>query len=146
MIHKHRVYFYETDAMGCVYHSNYIHWFEEARIAHMDNMGFPYSKLEASGIGSPVLEVEAKYRSMTRFDDIVLVEAKIEIYTGTRIVYAYTVTDEKTGVVRCTGKTSHCFLTHDGKVVSLKRNLPELDEIIEAMPEFVNARTEKKKL
>ena len=32
----HKVDFYETDQMGVVHHSNYIHWFETARIDALD--------------------------------------------------------------------------------------------------------------
>ena len=28
---RHRVPFYETDAMGVVHHANYVHWLEVAR-------------------------------------------------------------------------------------------------------------------
>ena len=31
--YEHKVQYYETDQMGCVHHSNYIRWFEEARTA-----------------------------------------------------------------------------------------------------------------
>ena len=30
--YSRRVYYYETDKMGIVHHSNYIRWFEEARV------------------------------------------------------------------------------------------------------------------
>ena len=38
--------YYETDQMGIVHHSNYIRWFEEARIDLMDQLGLPYRKME----------------------------------------------------------------------------------------------------
>ena len=34
--HRHRVPFYETDAMGLVHHSNYVRFLELARIRWMD--------------------------------------------------------------------------------------------------------------
>ena len=30
--YEHKVQYYETDGMGIVHHSNYIRWFEEARV------------------------------------------------------------------------------------------------------------------
>ena len=30
--YDHKVQYYETDGMGIVHHSNYIRWFEEARV------------------------------------------------------------------------------------------------------------------
>ena len=35
-------FYYETDQMGIIHHSNYIRWFEEARVALLVHLGFPY--------------------------------------------------------------------------------------------------------
>lgn len=61
--HRHLVQYYETDQMGVVHHSNYIRWFEEARVFFMDQMGFGYDKMEKSGVSSPVIEARCAYRS-----------------------------------------------------------------------------------
>lgn len=39
-----RTFYYETDQMGIIHHSNYIRWFEEARVALLVHLGFPYKK------------------------------------------------------------------------------------------------------
>ena len=36
------VNYYETDQMGIVHHSNYIRYFEEARLQWMDEIGLSY--------------------------------------------------------------------------------------------------------
>ena len=46
--------FYETDSMGVVYHGNYIHWMEEARIDFLDQIGWGYDRLEALGVDTIV--------------------------------------------------------------------------------------------
>ncbi len=130
VVYERSVYYYETDRMDCVHHSNYIRWFEEARIHLMRVKGFSYEGLEAGGIVSPVLKAEAEYRSMTRFGETVLVETSVESYTGTRIAFSYVVRDKETGTVRCRGKTAHCFLNGDGRPVSLKKAVPEYDAAV----------------
>ena len=30
--YEHKAQYYETDRMGIIHHSNYIRWFEEARV------------------------------------------------------------------------------------------------------------------
>lgn len=35
----HKVQYYETDKMSIVHHSNYIRWFEEARIDWLEKAG-----------------------------------------------------------------------------------------------------------
>ena len=70
-MYTHRVQYYETDQMGIVHHSNYIRWFEEARIDWMRHCGISYREMEKQGIIVPVLGVEATYRQMVHFDDLV---------------------------------------------------------------------------
>lgn len=125
--YERAVYYYETDRMDCVHHSNYIRWFEEARIHFMRELGFSYEGLEQGGVLSPVLKAEAEYRAMCRFGETVLIETKIERYTGTRIAFSYTVRDKESGALRCVGKTEHCFLKN-GRPVPLKKAMPEYDE------------------
>lgn len=64
VFYEHVVQYYETDRMGCVHHSNYIRWFEEARTWLMAEGGFGYDRMEALGVMSPVLKAEAEYRTM----------------------------------------------------------------------------------
>lgn len=130
VVYERPVYYYETDRMDCVHHSNYIRWFEEARIHLMRVCGFPYEELEAGGIVSPVLHAEADYKTMTRFGETVEIETAVETYTGTRIAFTYTVRDKLTGTLRCTGRTAHCFLSREGRPVSLKKANPAYDELV----------------
>lgn len=73
---------------------------------------------------SPVLKAQAEYRTMTRFGETVVIETCAEGYTGTRIAFTYIVRDKETGVLRCQGRTEHCFLGPQGRPVSLKKACP----------------------
>lgn len=126
--YEHHAKYYETDQMGIIHHSNYIRWMEEARIAYMDEMGFPYRAVEEAGIVSPVLEVQCTYKSMTHFGDRVRIEVKLRSFTGVKYEIGYVMRDEATGEVRATGTTRHCYLGKDGFPVRLKKVLPELYE------------------
>lgn len=121
MEYQHKTQYYETDQMGIIHHSNYIRWFEEARIAFMDQLGFTYAGMEKDGIISPVLSVSCEYKSMTRFGDTVSIEVEIEAYNGIKLELSYTVRDRETKEVRCVGKSSHCFLNREGKLLSLRK-------------------------
>ncbi len=127
---EHLAQYYETDQMGIIHHSNYIRWFEEARIHMMDVMGIGYKVMESHGIESPVISVECDYKSMTHFNDTVVIETKIIDYNGIKMKVGYTVTDKESGKVRATGETGHCFLNMEGKPVSLKKAYADLHELI----------------
>lgn len=122
-VYTHKVQYYETDRMQVVHHSNYIRWFEEARCALLEGVGFGYDVVEAMGIVSPVLGVQAEYKSMTRYGETVNIEVSVSYYNGYRMNFVYTVRDAVSGEVRCTGESKHCFLT-DGRVVNLRRAAP----------------------
>lgn len=131
-LYEHTVQYYETDKMDCVHHSNYIRWFEEARTFLLDKLGFGYFKMEESGVMSPVLRVEAEYKTMARFGDTAEIEVSAENYTGTRISFVYHIRDKATGILRCSGKTHHCFIGGSGRPVSLKKHLPEMDALVQS--------------
>lgn len=125
----HNAKYYETDQMAIVHHSNYIRWFEEARIDWLEQVGIPYDAMEARGIIIPVIGVTAEYKTMTRFKETVRIECRLESYNGVRFSVSYRVYNDKTGELRCTGTSSHCFLNRDYKPIVLKRAAPDYDAI-----------------
>ena len=127
-IYEHKTQYYETDQMGIIHHANYLHWFEEARTDLMAQMGMGYETMEEQGIICPVLSVHCEYKSMARFGETVQVLVNLKEYNGIRMTLEYTVLDKKSGQVRSVGESRHCFLTRDGKPVSLKRNYIEMDK------------------
>jgi acyl-CoA thioester hydrolase len=131
--YEHKVQYYETDQMGVVHHSNYIRWFEEARSFILEEAGFGYDKMEQAGIISPVLEVNAKYRTMTRYGDVVEIESMLTEYNGIKMTLEYVVRDKATGEIRCTGESKHCFLNRENQFLSLKREHPEIDAMIRGL-------------
>ncbi|MCI7126138.1 MAG: acyl-CoA thioesterase [Agathobaculum sp.] len=131
--YAHKAQYYETDGMGIIHHSNYIRWFEEARVDLLEQLGIGYDIFEAKGYSSPVLGVTCDYHAMVRFAETVCIETRILSYTGVKLRIGYTVRDKQTGALRCTGETRHCFLrAADDRPVSLKRVWPEAHEIFAA--------------
>ena len=127
--YEHKVQYYETDQMGIVHHSNYIRWFEEARVDFLDQVDISYARMEEQGVICPVMSVECRYHSMTRFGESVRIYPRIERFNGIRLIVTYEVKDKETGELRCTGRSSHCYLDDKGRPVSLKHTCPEFYEI-----------------
>ncbi len=124
--------YYETDQMAIVHHSNYIRWFEEARIAYMKDKGFPYSRMEEMGVMIPVMGVDCKYHKPVKFEQTVLIYVKITEFNGVKLEIEYEVCDKETGVVHITGHSKHCFVRSDTfRPIRLKKEHPEMAEIFE---------------
>jgi acyl-CoA thioester hydrolase len=126
----HRVQYYETDQMAIVHHSNYIRWFEEARVDWFEQMGLPFAQVEAMGIQIPVVSCAARYRASARFGDTVALYLTREQYNGVRLTVGYEVREEKTGALLATGQSEHCFTAPTGKILNLRRSHPQVDEVL----------------
>lgn len=131
-VYKHKIQYYETDQMGVVHHSNYIRWMEEARVDLMDQLGVTMTQIEDMGMVIPVVSISCEYRTMARFGETVEVYLKLKSYNGIKLFFDYVIKDCTTGETRLTASSSHCFLTKEGKLISLKKSYPEIHQIFEA--------------
>lgn len=122
------VYYYETDQMQIVHHSNYIRWFEEARIDFLNQMGLPYDEMEKRGFLIPVLGVSCNYKIAFRFGDIFSIVPKLDHFNGLRMHLTYEVYDEKTKELKATGESSHCFTDRNLVPLRMKRQHPDIYE------------------
>ena len=118
-----KVQYYETDKMGVTHHANYIHWMEEARIDFMEQLGFPYERMEAAGVYSPVRALECEYRRPCSFGDTVTVYVWAEEVRGAKLTIRYEMKDAE-GELLCTARSEHAFLDCEGRIVRIKRELP----------------------
>ncbi len=127
--YEHKVQYYETDQMGIVHHSNYIRWFEEARLDVLNQIGLGYEQMEEKGIYSPVLSVQADYLRMVKYGSTVTITTKVKSYNGIKLTLYYEVVENQTGMVHCKGTSKHCFVDKDGRPLSLKQACPEFHEL-----------------
>jgi acyl-CoA thioester hydrolase len=127
--YKRRAFYHETDKMGIIHHSNYVKWMEEARVDFLKEIGMGYREIEEAGIASPVVSISVEYKKQVRFDDEILIEVSIEKYNGISFELAYEFTNLSEQEVCTVASSKHCFLK-DGKLISLKRELPEFDTAI----------------
>ena len=133
--YQRRVNYYETDQMSIVHHSNYIRWFEEARLDFLDQAGLNYRKMEATGIIVPVVDVSCRYHVSVRYDDVVDIYPKLVEYNGVKMTYHYEVRFHDTGVLAADGASSHCFLDEKRRPIILRRREPEIDARLRALVE-----------
>ena len=122
-----RVIYADTDAMGIVYYTNYIKWFEIGRVELMREMGIVYSELEAEGYNLPVIEVSCHYLSPARYDDIVVIETEITTIRRASIRFDYVILDEEKTRILAEDFTLHPFTNGEGKIVRAPRHV--LDRI-----------------
>ena len=132
--YERKINYYETDQMAIVHHSNYIRYFEEARVSFMEQAGYPYERLEAEEILSPVINVSCKFLRPIRFGDTVRIEVRITSLTKVKCSFAYDIYDAGSGEIRARGTSEHGFVTREGRPVILPKDKPEFYRVF--MEEF----------
>lgn len=100
-----KVRFAETDAQGIVHNSNYVVWFEVARVDYLERHAGGYQRLRDLGIEAVVLETHVRYLEPARFDDRLRIHARCLDVRGARFRYEYAI--ERAGTVIADGWTAH---------------------------------------
>lgn len=126
-----RVIYGDTDAMGIVYNANYIKWFEKGRTEWLRQVGYPYKKMEEQGIWLPVSHIEIDYKTPARYDDLLTIKTWLKKIKGATVIMAYDIVKAETGEVCVSGISTHPVTDPGLKPIRLKRDYPELYEIIE---------------
>jgi acyl-CoA thioester hydrolase len=100
-----RVRFAETDAQGIAHNSNYLVWFEVARVEYLERFAGGYQRLRDLGVEALVLESHVRYIQPATFDDRLLVHSRCVDVKGARFRYEYAI--ERAGTVIADGWTAH---------------------------------------
>ncbi|MEY3314444.1 MAG: acyl-CoA thioesterase [Holophagaceae bacterium] len=111
------VRYVETDAMGIVHHSNFLHWMEVARTDFMKDGGKSYRDFESKGLRLVVIGVEVVYRGSARYGDRIQIETdliKIHSRGGT---FRYRIFAEERLIA--TGHTEHLTTDTSGRTISI---------------------------
>jgi len=97
---------------------------EEARIAFLTERGFDYARLENEGIYSPVINISCQYIRPTTFPDDVDIDVTVKSFNGVKLTLMYKMYKADTPV--CQAESMHCFLDKNGRPIRLKKEFPEL--------------------
>lgn len=102
---QYRILYADTDMMGVVYYGNYGRLYEMGRTEMIRGMGLPYIELEKKGIVMPVFSVEAKYRKVLNYDELITIETTVKEVPAVRMEFFHKIYNEDGG------------LAHEAKVV-----------------------------
>lgn len=82
---KYEVCYGDTDQMGVIYYANYLVFFERARTRLLDDLGFPYTKMEEAGYGLPVMHAEVDYKASAAYGAVLDIFAWCDWIKGARL-------------------------------------------------------------
>ena len=115
-------------------------YFEDARTRFLEELGYPYARIEQAGYMSPVVSFEVRYGEPLRYGDVAIVRTWVSESRGTKTTYSYEVfkqgDDVEVAKPCVTGTSTHCLVdSNTFKPVSIKRTLPELFDLYEQVCE-----------
>lgn len=135
--YERSVYYYETDKMKIVHHSNYVRILEESRVWFLREAGMPFEEIEAMGVLMPVLSVECRYIKPLKFGDRFAVYPYIERFTGAKLELTYRIINLSTGELSAEGRSSHCFTDEELKPLRTKTNYPEIYKLFKDYEKYI---------
>lgn len=121
-----RVLFADTDAMGVVYHTNYIKWFELGRNEFMRQLGLPYTELPKMGLNLPLINVSCEYLKFAVYDQLLTVETEFDYIRKATVRFNSRIWDEHRENLLAEGFTIHACTNHEGKLRRIPKLLLEL--------------------
>lgn len=121
--------FHDVDPAGLVWHGNYFRYFEEARCAVLDRIGYNYRQMAESGVIWPLADLRSRFTAPVRYHDEITVEARL-VEWEYRLVFDYVLRGPD-GAVAATGRTVQVPVSMDG------------GELLIGAPEVLERRIEK---
>ena len=121
-----RVIYGDTDAMGIVYHTNYIKWFEVGRNELMRKLGVAYAEMEKFGVHLPLTRVGCHYLLPAKYDDLLVIETELDYIKRASLKFNSRIWDEKKKNLLVEGYTVHACVNREGKVFRIPPQILEL--------------------
>ena len=118
---EQKVYHSDTDTYGVVWHGSYLRWMEMGRVEFCEKTGMTLKELANLDILLPVAEVNLKYKSSAKLEDIVLIETSVEKFNGLSATFNQIIKSKETGKIFVEGHVTVVSVDHNGK---LYRKMP----------------------
>ncbi|MBC7864991.1 MAG: acyl-CoA thioesterase [Bacteroidia bacterium] len=115
------VRFSDTDAMGVIWHGNYLKFFEDAREAFGNKFGLTYLDVYNCGYFTPIVKSEIDFKSPIYYGEKVTVIAKYIPVPAAKIIFEYRVMNLSTNKVCAIGKTIQVFINEKTRILELNK-------------------------
>lgn len=119
--------FSDTDAMGVVWHGNYLRFFEDGREAFGEAHGLAYLTMYHAGYFTPIVRSEIDHKAAIYYGDEVKLITTFVPQRGAKLVFEFKLVGKNTDVVYAVGKTIQVFLNAETRQLELN-NPPFYEE------------------
>ena len=114
-----RVRSYELDSFGHVNNAVYLQYLEYARCEYMRQRELSFNDFKKWNATPYVVQVEIQYKSSSRADDELQIEAIISEWGRGSFVMDYTVFNQTTSKMAATAQMKFAFVNSDEKIIAI---------------------------
>ncbi len=116
---SHKVQFYDLDPLQIVWHGNYAKYFELARCVLLEQIGYNYAEMRASGYSWPVIDMHVRFLQPAVFGQEILVRAEIVEWEH-RLKINYLIRDADTKLRLTKGSTVQVAVSLESRLMCLQ--------------------------
>ena len=116
---KVNVRFSEVDAMGVVWHGNYLKFFEDGRESFGKKTGMSYIEIYNHGYVIPIVKTQLQHKSQISFGDEVEVVSRLIYSKAAKIIFYFEVWNLTSKKLSAEGLTEQVFLNSETKELEL---------------------------
>lgn len=125
----------ETDQMGIIHHSVYAIWYEQARTEYFNQIGLRYDEIEKSGIMTPLVELNCKYKMPAYYNQEVEIKTKIIKLTPVKFTLEYDIYNKEGKLINIGLTTLAWADSNTFKIINLQKTKPDMYQKLEKLVE-----------
>lgn len=120
--------FYDVDAYRIVWHGNYPKYFEVGRCQLLEEIGYPYQKMEDAGYFFPVIDLRVKYVQPIVFKQHIRIESALKAWEN-KLVIDYRIYDIDNGETLTKAQTSQVAVKMPEQITQFQSPQPLIDAV-----------------
>ena len=113
--YRRKAYYYETDRMDIIHHSNYVRFFECGRNQMMKELDIPIEKMEEQNIMFPVVSVDIHFKLPSRMGDTLRVVTTLTKKPMAKLLFDQKVYNQR-DELDCFGNVVVGFISADRRI------------------------------
>lgn len=111
--------FFDVDSYRIVWHGNYPKYFEIARCQLLEEIGYPYQRMEETGYFFPVIDLHVRYVKPILFRQEIQICATLKEWEN-KLVIDYLITDQQTQDRLTKGRTQQVAILMPDNITQFK--------------------------
>lgn len=111
-----RVKFNQTDALGIVWHGNYVDYFEDGREAFGRFYNISYKHIENEGFSVPIVKMSCEHKRPLKYDDEAYIITTFMDDAAAKMLFHFQIFNDRNELV-CIGETTQVFTDLQGNLI-----------------------------